>query len=50
MTTIYQNNMKATEEFGHLGDLVVGTNIAGFLKVADAIAAVHQMQGAFSGS
>ena len=29
--------MKAAEEYGHPGNLVVGANIAGFLKVADAM-------------
>lgn len=27
------------KEFGHEGNLVVGANIAGFLKVADAMSA-----------
>ncbi len=31
--------MKASEEYGHPGNLVVGSNIAGFLKVADAMIA-----------
>jgi glutamate dehydrogenase (NADP+) len=37
MINIYQNSMKAAEEFGHSGNLVYGANIAGFLKVADAM-------------
>ncbi|KIL49340.1 NADP-specific glutamate dehydrogenase [Jeotgalibacillus soli] len=37
MTNIYQNSMKAAEEYGHPGNLVVGANIAGFIKVADAM-------------
>ncbi|QAY67594.1 NADP-specific glutamate dehydrogenase [Paenibacillus protaetiae] len=39
MTNIYQSSMKAAEEYGHPGNLVVGANIAGFLKVADAMLA-----------
>ena len=39
MVNIYQNSMKASEEYGHPGNLVVGSNIAGFLKVADAMIA-----------
>lgn len=37
MTNIYRNSKNASEEFGHPGNLVVGSNIAGFLKVADAM-------------
>lgn len=37
MARIYQNSMKAAEEYGHPGNLVVGANIAGFIKVADAM-------------
>ncbi|WP_198508539.1 NADP-specific glutamate dehydrogenase [Bacillus xiapuensis] len=37
MKTIYQNSIQAAEEFGYQGNLVVGANIAGFLKVADAM-------------
>lgn len=37
MKDIYRNTMKAAEEYGHTGNLVVGSNIAGFLKVADAM-------------
>ncbi|MCM3700893.1 NADP-specific glutamate dehydrogenase [Paenibacillus macerans] len=39
MKNIYANSVKASEEFGHPGNLVVGSNIAGFLKVADAMLA-----------
>ncbi|PLR94653.1 NADP-specific glutamate dehydrogenase [Bacillus sp. T33-2] len=37
MVNIYQNSVKAAEEYGYPGNLVVGANIAGFLKVADAM-------------
>jgi glutamate dehydrogenase (NADP+) len=37
MRNIYQNSVKAAEEYGYPGNLVVGANIAGFLKVADAM-------------
>lgn len=37
MINIYQQSKKASEEFGYPGNLVVGANIAGFLKVADAM-------------
>ncbi|OIK11279.1 glutamate dehydrogenase [Bacillus sp. MUM 116] len=39
MVQIYQNSVKASEEFGHPGNLVIGANIAGFLKVANAMVA-----------
>lgn len=39
MKNIYSNSVKAAEEYGHPGNLVVGSNIAGFLKVADAMLA-----------
>ncbi|MCQ6281332.1 NADP-specific glutamate dehydrogenase [Bacillus sp. EB600] len=39
MKNIYQNSVKAAEEFGHPDNLVYGANIAGFLKVADAMMA-----------
>lgn len=39
MHTIYQNSVQAAEEYGHPGNLVVGANIAGFKKVADAMIA-----------
>lgn len=37
MINIYRTSMKAAEEYGHPGNLVVGANIAGFIKVADAM-------------
>ncbi|MCJ7841512.1 NADP-specific glutamate dehydrogenase [Lederbergia sp. NSJ-179] len=37
MIDIYQNSIQAAEEYGHPGNLVVGSNIAGFVKVADAM-------------
>jgi glutamate dehydrogenase (NADP+) len=39
MKNIYQNSVKAAEAYGHSGNLVVGANIAGFLRVADAMVA-----------
>ena len=39
MQNIYKNSMAAAEQYGEPGNLVVGANIAGFLKVADAIIA-----------
>ena len=39
MKNIYQSSMKAAEEVGHPNNLVVGANIAGFTKVADAMIA-----------
>lgn len=39
MINIYQASMKASEEYGVPGNLVVGANIAGFVKVADAMIA-----------
>jgi glutamate dehydrogenase (NADP+) len=39
MKNIYNNSMAAAEEYGHPGNLVVGANIAGFLKVANAMIA-----------
>lgn len=39
MVNIYNNSVKAAEEYGHPGNLVVGANIAGFLKVAEAMMA-----------
>lgn len=39
MINIYRNSMDAAEEYGYPGNLVVGANIAGFLKVADAMIA-----------
>jgi len=37
MVSIYQNASQAAAEYGKPGDLVAGANIAGFLKVADAM-------------
>ncbi|GED30235.1 glutamate dehydrogenase [Brevibacillus centrosporus] len=37
MINIYRTSMKAAAEYGHPGNLVVGANIAGFIKVADAM-------------
>jgi|TARA_B110000263_G_scaffold191569_2_gene169491 glutamate dehydrogenase (NADP+) len=37
MTGIHQQCSDAASEYGHKGNLVVGANIAGFLKVADAM-------------
>ncbi|MCM3588205.1 NADP-specific glutamate dehydrogenase [Mesobacillus maritimus] len=39
MKNIYRNSIKAAEEFGHPDNLVIGANIAGFTKVADAMIA-----------
>ncbi len=39
MTNIYAQSVKAANEYGYPGNLVVGANIAGFLKVADAMVA-----------
>lgn len=39
MRNIYQNTVRAAEVYGHPGNLVVGANIAGFLKVADSMIA-----------
>jgi glutamate dehydrogenase (NADP+) len=39
MKNIYRQSVEAAEEYGHPGNLVVGANIAGFLKVADAMLA-----------
>ena len=37
MTTIFHNSYNAAKEYGLEGNLVAGANIAGFLKVADAM-------------
>lgn len=37
MQDIYTNSMLAADKFGYSGNLVVGANIAGFTKVADAM-------------
>ena len=39
MASIYQASSNAAKEYGHEGNLVLGANIAGFLKVADAMMA-----------
>ena len=39
MVNIYKNASKAAEDFGMKDNLVVGANIAGFLKVADSMLA-----------
>lgn len=39
MTDIYKNVTQAAEEYGCPGNLVAGANIAGFVKVADAMLA-----------
>jgi glutamate dehydrogenase (NADP+) len=39
MENIYRNSVDAAKEYGHPGNLVVGSNIAGFKKVADAMIA-----------
>ncbi|WP_089609398.1 NADP-specific glutamate dehydrogenase [Dehalobacterium formicoaceticum] len=39
MVNIYHNTKKAALEYGYEGNLMVGANIAGFIKVADAMLA-----------
>jgi glutamate dehydrogenase (NADP+) len=39
MQEIFKNSAEAAEEYGYAGNLVVGANIAGFLKVADSMLA-----------
>lgn len=39
MINIYKNAYKAAKDFGHEDNLVIGANIAGFIKVADAMKA-----------
>ncbi|AQS58675.1 NADP-specific glutamate dehydrogenase [Desulforamulus ferrireducens] len=39
MTNIYRNSLAASVEYGYPGNLVVGANIAGFIKVAEAMMA-----------
>lgn len=39
MKNIYKSSVQAAEEYGQPGNLVVGANIAGFIKVADAMIA-----------
>ncbi len=37
MIDIFHNSFNASKDYGHEGNLVMGANIAGFLKVADAM-------------
>lgn len=37
MINIFHNSYNASKEYGHEGNLIFGANIAGFLKVADAM-------------
>jgi glutamate dehydrogenase (NADP+) len=37
MVNIYKNCYSSAEKYGHKGNLIVGANIAGFVKVADAM-------------
>ncbi|MFO7618954.1 MAG: NADP-specific glutamate dehydrogenase [Thermoplasmata archaeon] len=37
MANIYRNCYDSAEKYGHKGNLIVGANIAGFVKVADAM-------------
>ena len=37
MKNIFEASKNAAEQYGHAGNYVVGANIAGFLKVADAM-------------
>ena len=39
MTAIYNDSKKAAEDYGYPGNLVVGSNIVGFLRVAEAMVA-----------
>lgn len=39
MTGIFQKSYQASKEYGHEGDLMLGANVAGFAKVADAMVA-----------
>jgi glutamate dehydrogenase (NADP+) len=39
MTTIYKSASQAAEEYGCPGNFVTGANIAGFIKVANAMLA-----------
>lgn len=39
MKNIYENSLTAAEEYGFAGNLVAGANIAGFVKVAEAMMA-----------
>lgn len=37
MKNIYSKSIQASEEYAAKGNLVAGANIAGFIKVADAM-------------
>ena len=37
MVTIYKNSSEAAQEYGYPGNFVAGANIAGFIKVANAM-------------
>ena len=39
MVGIHKSAYEAAKKYGHEGDYVMGANIAGFLKVADAMMA-----------
>jgi glutamate dehydrogenase (NADP+) len=39
MVNIYNSSKEASEEFGMSGNFIAGANIAGFIKVADAMMA-----------
>ena len=39
MVAIYKNSSEAAKEYGEEGNILMGANIAGFLKVADAMMA-----------
>ena len=39
MVNIFHNTAQTAEKYGHAGDYVMGANIAGFMKVADAMLA-----------
>ena len=39
MVNIYKNTRDAAEKYGKKGDFVAGANIAGFMKVAEAMMA-----------
>ena len=39
MKSIYSESKEAAEQYGYAGNLVVGSNIAGFVKVADGLVA-----------
>ena len=37
MQSIHEASVETAEEYGHPGNYVMGANIAGFIKVADAM-------------